>query len=121
MNKAVSLAQSVQSNTRPSSKVILANLIVPDGKSNKGELFYQARNVVEYEFLSLEVDVNTFVRLGALFVVALTFMPVIFDMSTVLNLRGVDVDFDLDVGPKAFGRLVVWWQGDVLGGEEGNG
>lgn len=102
MNKPVSLAQSIQPDTRPRSKCIATNLIIPHREPHKGQLIHQSRDLLELELLVAEIHVAAFVGFGADFVLALPLVAIVVNVPASLAFGAVDMELSLNVGLETF-------------------
>lgn len=121
MNEAVTMSQTVQPHTRPSSEVITNNLVISDGEANPRQLIDNVGHAGEREALGTKIRVAAAVGLRADLVLTLALVAIVGHLGALELFRALDVQLDLDVGLETLGGGVAWGQGDVLRGEDGYG
>ena len=72
----------------------------------------------EFETFTSKVNHVATVCLCAGLVFTLALVSFVRDRAAVEFIRSFDVKLDFDVGLKASGGCVAWWEGDVLSGED---
>jgi hypothetical protein len=72
----------------------------------------------KFETITSKVYHVATVCLCAGLVFTLAFVSFVRDRAAVEFIRSFDVKLDFDVGLKASGGGVAWWEGDILSGED---
>jgi hypothetical protein len=121
VNKAISLSQPIKPHASPSSQIVLSDLIIPDGEAHPRELIHDVGDGGKVETLAAKVGGLAAVSSRAGLVLAFALVAVVGDGAAVKLIRALDVQLDLDVGLEAAGGCVTRREGDVLGGEDGDG
>lgn len=121
MNKAISLTQPIKPHAGPSGQIVLSDLIIPDGEAHPRELIHDVGDGGEVETFAAKVGGLAAVSPRAGLVLALSLVAVVGDGSAVELVGTLDVQLNLDVGLEPAGGCVARGEGDVLGGEDGDG
>lgn len=121
VNEAVTMSQTVQPHTSPSSEVIANNLVISYGEANPRQLINNVGHAGEREALGTKIRVAAAVGLRADLVLTLALVAIVGHLGALELFRALDVQLDLDVGLETLGGGVARGQGDVLRCEDGYG
>lgn len=119
MNETVTVSQTVQSHTSPSSEVITNNFVISDSEANPRELIDDVGHAGEREALGTKIRVAAAVGLRANLVLTLALVTIVRHLGALELFRALDVQLDLDVGLETLGGGIARGQWDVLRCEDG--